>query len=80
MTTDEHRREAERLPRVIEWFRAFWYHDTIDEMQRKMLREIPKRYRLRGLPPGVFWNPDTLTVSGIPTREGNYAVTLPIRL
>ncbi len=25
---------------MVNWLRNFWYHDTIDEMQRKMLLEI----------------------------------------
>lgn len=32
--------------RTRNWLRNFWYHDTIDEMQRKMLRSARIRHAL----------------------------------
>lgn len=32
---------------ILAKLRAFWWHDTVDAMQAKMLREIPPREILR---------------------------------
>jgi hypothetical protein len=42
-------------------FRRFWYHDTIDAMQAKMLRKVLDRQR-RLHPRSIFLSPELFAI------------------